>query len=75
MGKLRDNLESYVVRSTSELLSDLPEERRDELGGLLSELEGRGARVAEAEERIDELLGSWSAGRQQMPGSRPRSPS
>lgn len=56
MGKLRDNLENYVVRSTSQLLDELPDDRRDELGGLLSELEGRGARVAEAEQRIEELL-------------------
>src|SRR5918997_596725 len=53
---IRNRLESYVVRSTSELVEDLPEDRQSELGEILNELEGRGARVAEAENRIEELL-------------------
>lgn len=53
---IRNRLESYVVRSTSELLEDLPEDRQSELGELLNDLEGRGARVGEAETRIEELL-------------------
>ena len=53
---IRNRLESYVVRSTSELLEDLPEDQQAELGEILNDLEGRGARVAEAENRIEELL-------------------
>jgi chromosome segregation ATPase len=53
---IRNRLESYVVRSASELLEDLPEDRQSELGELLNDLEGRGARVDEAETRIEELL-------------------
>jgi chromosome segregation ATPase len=54
---IRNRLESYVVRSTSELLEDLPDDRQRELGELLNDLEGRGERVHEAENRIEELLG------------------
>ena len=53
---IRNRLENYVVRSTSELLEDLPEDRQRDLGELLTELEGRGERVHEAENRIEELL-------------------
>src|SRR5918992_479319 len=49
MANLRDSLENYVVRSTSELLSELPEDRRGELGELLSELERRATDKLEAE--------------------------
>jgi chromosome segregation ATPase len=54
---IRNRLENYVVRSTSELLEDLPDDRQRELGELLNDLEGRGERVHEAENRIEELLG------------------
>jgi chromosome segregation ATPase len=54
---IRNRLENYVVRSTSELLEELPDDRQRELGELLNDLEGRGARVHEAENRIEELLG------------------
>ena len=54
---IRNRLESYVVRSTSELLEELPDDRQRELGELLNDLEGRGERVHEAENRIEELLG------------------
>jgi peptidoglycan hydrolase CwlO-like protein len=54
---IRNRLENYVVRSTSELLEELPDDRQRELGELLNELEGRGERVHEAENRIEELLG------------------
>jgi peptidoglycan hydrolase CwlO-like protein len=53
---IRNRLENYVVRSTTELLEDLPKDRQSELGELLAELEGRGERFAEAENRIEELL-------------------
>jgi chromosome segregation ATPase len=53
---IRNRLENYVVRSTSELLEELPGDRQSELGELLNDLEGRGERVAEAENRIEELL-------------------
>jgi peptidoglycan hydrolase CwlO-like protein len=54
---IRNRLENYVVRSTSELLEELPDDRQRELGELLNDLEGRGERVHEAENRIEELLG------------------
>jgi chromosome segregation ATPase len=54
---IRNRLENYVVRSTAELLEDLPEERQRVLGETLNELEGRGEHVQEAESRIEELLG------------------
>jgi chromosome segregation ATPase len=54
---IRNRLENYVVRSTSDLLQDLPEDRQRALGELLQDLEGRGERVHEAENRIEELLG------------------
>ena len=54
---IRNRLENYVVRSTSELLDDLPEDRQRALGEALNDLEGRGERVHEAETRIEELLG------------------
>ena len=53
---IRNRLENYVVRSTSELLNELPDDRQSELGEALNELEGRGERVVEAENRIEELL-------------------
>ncbi len=53
---IRNRLENYVVRSTTELLEELPEDRQTELGELLGELEGRGERFVEAENRIEELL-------------------
>jgi chromosome segregation ATPase len=53
---IRNRLENYVVRSTTELLEDLPENRQSELGELLAELEGRGESFVEAETRIEELL-------------------
>jgi septal ring factor EnvC (AmiA/AmiB activator) len=53
---IRNRLENYVVRSTAELLEDLPKDRQSELGERLAELEGRGERFAEAENRIEELL-------------------
>ena len=53
---IRNRLENYVVRSTSELLEDLPEDRQSELGELLGDLEGRGESFVEAENRIEELL-------------------
>jgi chromosome segregation ATPase len=53
---IRNRLENFVVRSTSGLLDDLPEDRQRDLGELLTELEGRGERVHEAENRIEELL-------------------
>jgi chromosome segregation ATPase len=54
---IRNRLENYVLRSTSELLEELPDDRQRELGELLNDLEGRGERVHEAENRIEELLG------------------
>jgi chromosome segregation ATPase len=54
---IRNRLENYVVRSTTELLEDLPEDRQRDLGEILNDLEGRGERVHEAENRIEELLG------------------
>jgi chromosome segregation ATPase len=54
---IRNRLENYVVRSTAELLDDLPEDRQRHLGEVLTGLEGRGERVHEAESRIEELLG------------------
>jgi septal ring factor EnvC (AmiA/AmiB activator) len=54
---IRNRLENYVVRSTAELLEDLPEDRQRTLGAVLNDLEGRGERVHEAESRIEELLG------------------
>ena len=54
---IRNRLENYVVRSTAELLDDLPEDRQRALGEALTDLEGRGERVHEAESRIEELLG------------------
>jgi chromosome segregation ATPase len=54
---IRNRLENYVVRSTAELLGDLPENRQRDLGAALNDLEGRGERVHEAENRIEELLG------------------
>ena len=54
---IRNRLENYVVRSTSELLEGLPEDRQRALGELLNELEGRGDHVQQAELRIEELLG------------------
>ena len=53
---IRNRLESYVVRSTTELLGELPENRQSELGEALNDLEGRGERVVDAENRIEELL-------------------
>jgi peptidoglycan hydrolase CwlO-like protein len=53
---IRNRLENYVVRSTTELLGELPEDRQSELGELLAELEGRGVSFVEAETRIEELL-------------------
>jgi peptidoglycan hydrolase CwlO-like protein len=53
---IRNRLENYVVRSTTELLGELPENRQSELGELLAELEGRGESFVEAETRIEELL-------------------
>jgi len=53
---IRNRLENYVVRSTTELLGELPEKRQSELGELLAELEGRGGSFVEAETRIEELL-------------------
>jgi|SRR5918995_4922213 chromosome segregation ATPase len=53
---IRNRLENYVVRSTNELLGDLPEDRQSELGELLTGLEGRGESFVEAENRIEELL-------------------
>lgn len=53
---IRNRLENYVVRSTTELLEELPEDRQSELGELLGELEGRGESFVEAETRIEELL-------------------
>jgi chromosome segregation ATPase len=54
---IRNRLENYVVRSTSELLTELPEDRQRKLGEVLNDLEGRGERIHEAENRIEELLG------------------
>lgn len=54
---IRNRLENYVVRSTAELVEDLPEDRQRDLGAVLTDLEGRGERVHEAESRIEELLG------------------
>ena len=48
---IRNRLENYVVRSTTELLEELPENRQSELGELLTELEGRGER--QANDRIE----------------------
>ena len=53
---IRNRLENYVVRSTTELLGDLPENRQSELGDLLGQMEGRGESFVEAETRIEELL-------------------
>jgi chromosome segregation ATPase len=53
---IRNRLENYVLRSTTELVDDLPADRQSELGQLLSELEGRGESFVEAEARIEELL-------------------
>ena len=53
---IRNRLENYVVRSTTELLGDLPESRQSELGDLLGQMEGRGESFVEAETRIEELL-------------------
>ena len=46
---IRNRLENYVVRSTTELLGDLPEDRQSELGDLLGQMEGRGESFVEAE--------------------------
>ena len=56
MAKLRTRLENYVVRSTGDLVDDLPDDRRTELAEVLHELEGYSPRAAEAEERTDELV-------------------
>src|SRR6187551_857767 len=56
MSKLRTRLENYVVRSTGDIVDDLPDERRTELAEVLHELEGYSPRAAEAEERTDELV-------------------
>ena len=53
---IRNRLENYVVRLTTELLGDLPEDRQSELGDLLGQMEGRGESFVEAETRIEELL-------------------
>ena len=56
MTKLRSRLENYVVRSTGDLVDDLPVERRTELADVLHDLEGYSPRAAEAEERTEELV-------------------
>ena len=56
MSKIRNRLESYVVRNTSDLVDDLNDERRTELAELLHELEGHSPRAAEAESRTEELV-------------------
>ena len=56
MSKLRDRLESYVVRATGDVVDDLPGERRQELAEVLHELEGYSPRAAEAEQRTEELV-------------------
>src|SRR5215216_4916099 len=56
MSNLRNRLESYVVRTTGDLVDDLPDERRTELADVLHDLEGYSPRAAEAEERTEELV-------------------
>lgn len=56
MSKMRNRLESYVVRNTGELVEDLGDERREELAEVLTDLEGHGKRAAEAETRADDLV-------------------
>ena len=56
MSKIRNRLESYVVRNTSDVVDDLTDERRSELAELLHELEGHSPRAAEAESRMEELV-------------------
>src|SRR2546425_87036 len=56
MSRIRNRLESYVVRNAGEVLDELADERREELAEVLHELEGNSSRVAEAESRADELV-------------------
>ena len=56
MSKLRNRLESYVVRQTGDLVDDLGDEGRQELAEVLHELEGYSPRAAEAEARMEELV-------------------
>lgn len=56
MSKLRNRLESYVVRQTSDVVDDLSDERRKELAEVLHEIEGYSPRAAEAEQRTEELV-------------------
>jgi len=56
MSKLRTRLENYVVRTTGDVVDDLPNERRQELAEVLHDLEGYSPRAAEAEQRTEELV-------------------
>ncbi len=56
MSKLRARLENYVVRTTGDVVDDLPKERRQELAEVLHDLEGYSPRAAEAEQRTEELV-------------------
>jgi chromosome segregation ATPase len=56
MSKLRTRLENYVVRTTGDVVDDLPKERRQELAEVLHDLEGYSPRAAEAEQRTEELV-------------------
>jgi chromosome segregation ATPase len=56
MSKFRARLENYVVRQTSDVVDDLPKERRQELAEVLHDLEGYSPRAAEAERRTEELV-------------------
>lgn len=56
MPKIRNRLESYVVRNTADIVDDLPDERREQLAEVLHELEGHSPRAEEAERRTEELV-------------------
>jgi DNA repair exonuclease SbcCD ATPase subunit len=56
VAKLRQRLESYVVRQTGDLVDDLGDEERKELAEVLHDLEGFSPRAADAETRMEELV-------------------
>ena len=56
MSKLRNRLENYVVRQTSDVVDDLSDDRRKELAEVLHDIEGYSPRAAEAERQMEELV-------------------
>ncbi len=56
MSKLRNRLENYVVRQTSDVVDDLSDDRRKELAEVLHDIEGHSPRAAEAERQMEELV-------------------